>query len=241
MGLYSPGRARNLAQIGLGVGLPGIVPPDAFDAATGGLFPGVAVSQKLEEGSGDGPAVQRVHQLAVVAVGDDVRRTAVFGGHHGQAAGGGLQDGQPKGFGQSRIDEHTAGRGCQAKDGRHLVGSMTLGHGDLSVQVIGVDHEQDIGQHRLGAAVHVADVVTIPGHDQQVGGPLEGLRLAESLDQDLNVLAFVRPRKSEDQRFVGVVEEARQLVCEGDALARFGGWNCFKSVPGGITVMRVGS
>ena len=105
--MFVPARQlRQPGQVGVGMGLPGIMPPHPRDAMTSSPLPGLIVSQQFQQGTVDGGLVQRIHQHAILAVGDDIHRPAVLGGHHRQSAGGGLQDGQAEGFRQCRVDEH---------------------------------------------------------------------------------------------------------------------------------------
>ena len=122
---------------------------------------------------------------------DDIDGAAVLGGDDGQAAGGGLDQRQAKGFGQCRIDEHAARCRRDLIQQRYVVGAVMLGVGGMAVQIVQVDLHQDVGQHLLRAAVEVADVVAVAGDDDQVRRSPKLRRLAVDRDQGADVLAFV--------------------------------------------------
>ena len=100
---------------------------------------------------------------------------------------------------------------------------MVLGDSDPAIEIVAVDEQQDVGQYRLGAAVHVANIVTTAGNDQQIGRRLQRRRFAKDLDQSKYVLALVRPGQGKDQRLVRRGEETLQLIGETDSLTRLRG------------------
>ncbi len=103
-----------------------------------------------------------------MTIGNDIDRAAVFGGDNRQSTCGRFQQRQSKGFGQRGVDEDTFACRDHAVDLRDLVGTVALGQRDAPVQVIGIDQQQDVCQHALGAGIHVADIVAVAGDDQQV-------------------------------------------------------------------------
>ena len=89
-------RAQDL-QVTLNVCLPGIMPVDALDAVAGQFLPGLAVAEYFQQGLFDRRLVQRIDQVAIVAVPRDVAGTAVLGRNDRQAARRRLDQSQAKG------------------------------------------------------------------------------------------------------------------------------------------------
>ena len=83
--------------------------------------------------------------------------------------------------------------------------------GDLAVQVILVDREQNLGQHLLGLAVHVTNILAAAGNDHQVGHRLQLLGLTIGLQQCIDVLARIRARQRQYDRAIRIQQEAAQL------------------------------
>jgi hypothetical protein len=75
------------------------------------------------------------------------------------------------------------------------------------VQVVAVDVQQQVGEHRLRARVEIADVVAVAGHHHQVGEIAQFARLAVGPYQGSDVLALVRARDGQDHRLRRIVEE----------------------------------
>ena len=209
--------------IGLGVGLPGIAVAHRGQTVANKLRSEVMVAQDSDQRVGHGPAIQWVDQETVAAVADDVHRTAVLGGNQRQSARGGFQQGQPEGLGQGRVDEDAAGPSDKAIDLGHLLGAMMLRRRDLAVEVVGVDGEQDVGQNGARALVEVADVVPVAGDDQQIGERLKLGRFAVGFEQSDDVLAVIGAGQRQDQRLVGVVQEALDIRGETNRRILFGG------------------
>ncbi len=158
-----------LLHVAFGMRLPGVMFPDTRNPVARSQIPGVAIAQKLEQCRGNGLLVERVDEFPVVAVGDDIDRSAILRGNQWQPAGSGLQQCQAKGFCQRGVDED-AMAGChESVDFRDLVGAMALGDCDLAIEVVGIDEQQDIGQDVLRTAVEVTDVIARAGNDEQVG------------------------------------------------------------------------
>ena len=178
------------------------------------------VAQQFQQGVGNGVPVEWIDQDAVVAVADDVHRPAILCGDQRQPARGRLQERETEGLCQGRIDEHTAALDHQAIDLRDLVLAELLRHGDASVEVVGVDPDQQLGQHRLRTLFEISYVVAVAGNDQEVRDLLQGLGFPISLEQGLVVLARIGPGQGQDQRLVRVLQVAPDLVGKSDLLDR---------------------
>ena len=206
------------------MGLPGIAVAHGAQAVSDQLPAEVLVAQDTNQGVGHGPAIQGVDQEPVLAVADDVDRTAVLGGDQRQSACRGFQEGQSEGLGQGRIDKDASGTGDEPIDLGHLLGAMVFGGRNLAVEIVGVDGQQDVRQNGSRALVEVANIVSVAGDNQQVGECLELGRFAVGLEQCDDVLAVIGPGKSQNQRLGGLIQEAVDVRGKTDRRTVCGRW-----------------
>ena len=185
--------------------------------------PLLPVGQGAQDRFGHGLFVQGIYKKSVAAVPYDVDGAAVLRGHDGQPAGGGFDQGQAEGLGQGRVDENPARSGREPKEGGHVLRPVMLGIGDLAVEVVAVDGEQDLVQDASRPFVHVLDVVAVSGHDDQVGGVLEFLAFAVGVHEGDDVLLGVGPGEGEHHGFVASVQEALEFGGHGTVFLAFAG------------------
>ncbi len=143
------------------------------------------------------------------------RRPAVVGGDNRQAGRGRLQESQPERFGERRIDEHAVGGHTQTVQIRNVLGRVRFGIGDLAIEIIKINQVQDLIDNLLLRARQFANVLASP-HDQGQVRPLLQFRtFSISADQHRQVLPLVQSRHSQDQRLLGLVQEASEFRGDG--------------------------
>ena len=203
--------------------LPRIVPLHPGQAAGRELAPLAGIAQHLQQCLGDVLRVQRIHQVAVAAVGGDIPRSAVLRGNDRQAARRGLDQRQAERFGERRVDENPLGGSRQPVEHGDILGPVRLRIGHPAVEVVLVNAQQDIGQHLLDLVVHIPDVLAVAGDDHQVGRLLQGVGFAVGLQQRGDVLAGIRARQRQYDRAVGIDQETTQFAVDrGVTLAAIG-------------------
>ena len=139
------------------------------DAIGRELVPERLVLEDAEQRFGDGLLVQRIDEKAIATIGEDIDRTAVFGRHHGQTTGGCFEQGEPEGLGQRGIDEHSPTGRCTSVEKRHILRAVMLGDRDLPIEVITIDADQQIGEHRLCLLRQLTQIVTVACDNHQIG------------------------------------------------------------------------
>ena len=147
-----------------------------------------------------------------MAIAGDIARPAILGRDDREVAGSGLDQGQSERFGQRGIGEYTAAGGCQTVEDRYIILLMLFRIGHLAIQVILVNGQQQVGEYFLRPAAHFTDIIPGTGNDHQVGDSLQLNGLAIYLQQGAQVLALVRSRHRQDDRFVRVIEKTRQFL-----------------------------
>ncbi len=97
-------------QVALGMIGPRIVLARSRDAVVRPFVPLFRFGQRSQQGVFDRLVIQRIDQQSVLAIGNDVARPAVVGGHDRQPGGARFQQRQSERFGQRRVDEHASRR-----------------------------------------------------------------------------------------------------------------------------------
>ncbi len=159
----------NRSQIGLCMGVPGIIPGNVLQAIGGKLLPKFRIFEDSHQRLGNRRLIQRIDQQTVTAIADDVHRTAVFGSDQRQTAGGRFQQRQAEWFGQGRIDEHTPGCSGKAINVGDVVSRVVFRQSDPTVEIVIIGNQQQLRQNPLRAFAQLPDVFTITGDDHQIG------------------------------------------------------------------------
>ena len=94
-------------------------------------------------------AIARIDQQAVFEFADDILRPTNLGRHHRQAMRRSLDQSQPVGLHQRRIDEYAAGFRCKGIQRLDLLAAVRLGIGDAAVEIVAVDRIDQPAQHLL--------------------------------------------------------------------------------------------
>ena len=123
----------------------------------------------------------------------------------------------------------------QPVEDRYFIRLVGFRVGDLVVQVVLVNRQQDVSQYFLGLTVHVTNVVAIAGNNHQIGSRLQFHGLTIGFQQRRDVLADVRARQRQYDRTARVLQEAPQLpvdcaitfsaVCRVKIIQCRAGWN----------------
>jgi hypothetical protein len=95
-----------LVQIVTDVGVPAEGTPDGLEPVVAPQAPALRIRQALLDRPLEGAEIGHINQQAIGGAGQDVPGATVIGGDDRQATGRSLQQGQPEGFGQGRVDEH---------------------------------------------------------------------------------------------------------------------------------------
>jgi hypothetical protein len=104
----------------------------------------------------------------------DVAGTTVVGGDHRQTGGGRLQQGEPEGFGEGRIDKHTTQAGGPAVEGRNLLPAQLEGQGHPAKQRRMAQPALHLIEHLLSLASAGESGGLIPHHQHQIVVAMEG-------------------------------------------------------------------
>ena len=182
------------------MGIPAEVATHRFDAAIPPAAPALRVGsgglktllQRIE--------IRHVNQLAVATALQDVARAPVVGGHHRQPAGGGLQQGEAKGFGQGRVHEHSATAGGPAVDRRDVVASVVLGIGDAPIKIEAIHQLENLLKLIALLLLHGAGILPAAQHQHQVVTLLQQGGAAIGLHQGRYVLAAHRTADTKQRR-----------------------------------------
>jgi len=115
-----------------------------------------------------GAEVGDIHQAAIGAALQNLARTAIIGGHQRQAAGRGLQQGEPEGLGERRVHEHPTQPSRPAVQGRHLIAAMLLGVGNTTVKIETVDEFEQLLKQLTLRVFQGAGIVATTEHEHKI-------------------------------------------------------------------------
>ncbi len=141
------------------MGIPAVMAAHRRDAGSAPAAPTGPIGEAVLHRLAQGPQVGDIHQQAMAALLQDLARPAIVGGDHRQAAGAGLQQGEPKGFGERRVDEYPAQAGGPAVDRRYLMAQVLLGIGHRSVEIKAIHQLKQLLEHLPLGALQLAGVL----------------------------------------------------------------------------------
>ncbi len=200
------------------MGLPTVVASHPVDASIGKIAPLLLVDQDRCQRPGNVLGIRGFDQNTVAAVGHDIHRPAVVGGHDRQTAGRGLDQGDAERLHQRRVDENAMALGTDPVKLGDLGGEIMLfGNRQLTVKIVMIHLQQHIGEHLALVFFHGGDVAANACKNGQVGDGLQLRAGAVRLDQAADILAVIGPAQRQDKGFVGVDPEAVQFSEQGYA------------------------
>ena len=150
-----------------------------------------------------------------MTVADNIDRAAVLRGHQRQAGCRRFQQRQPERFGERRIDKHATRTRHQPINFRHLVGAVMLRQRHLTIEIIGINGNQQIGQHRARTLVEIADVIAVTGDNQQIRPLAQTRMLGIGFDQRDDIFAMIGARERQNQRFIRFIEKPLDFLGKG--------------------------
>ena len=130
-------------QIAINMGIPAEVTADGVQP----VHPSGQRSESDKAAQGCLKIDDRSHHKTAVATGVNIARPTIIRGHHRQATGRGLQQGESERFRQCRIDKNTSVISSPAVERWNLITPMPFWERHRSIQVVAVDKLEELLKH----------------------------------------------------------------------------------------------
>ena len=107
--------------------------PYTLDATLGEFVPGSFIFQNLPYGFYDFLFVQRIDQIAIVTIADNISWPTILGCNNGHPACSRFNQSKPKGFGQCGVNKYPLREGYQSIKNGNVIRLMMFWIGHLTV------------------------------------------------------------------------------------------------------------